>query len=367
MGRKKTHEKFCEEVYELVDDEYSVLGKYINAKTKIKMRHNVCNYEWDITPDNFLQGKRCPKCAGRTRDTNQFKEEVDKITNGEYELLGEYKKWNIKTLFRHNLCGFEYKTTPNIFLNGSRCPKCAGNLKYNQNTFEDAVYDLVGNEYTVLGLYINNRTKIKMKHNKCNHIWDIQPDSFLLGTRCPMCQHRSFRKTNDEFIKAVYDLVGNEYVFLEDYINNETKIKVKHQICGFDYKVKPIKFLSGQRCPKCNESKGEKIISNILRNNLIKFDSQCTFPDCRYINPLEFDFYLSDYDTCIEFQGLQHYKPVDFAGKGEEWANQLFIDNQIRDNIKRDYCKNNNIKLIEIPYWDFNNIEKILNNKMDLF
>lgn len=58
---------FNSKVYALVGDEYSVLGDYRGSKTKILMKHNVCNYEWMVRPDNFLgnknkAGSKCPKC-----------------------------------------------------------------------------------------------------------------------------------------------------------------------------------------------------------------------------------------------------------------------------------------------------------------
>jgi hypothetical protein len=65
MSRKKTNEEFLKEVYSLVGDEYTVLGKYINVHTKILMKHNCkkCNnHEWLVEPTNFLQGTRCPYC-----------------------------------------------------------------------------------------------------------------------------------------------------------------------------------------------------------------------------------------------------------------------------------------------------------------
>jgi hypothetical protein len=64
---------------------------------------------------------------------------------------------------------------------------------------------------------------------------------------------------------------------------------------------------------------------------------------------------LPDYNICIEYDGIQHFESVDYFG-GELG----FINTQMRDNIKNEYCKNNNIKLIRIPYWDYENIDQIL-------
>ena len=61
-----------------------------------------------------------------------------------------------------------------------------------------------------------------------------------------------------------------------------------------------------------------------------------------------------------EYQGEQHYEPVDFANKGIEWAEKQFERNQISDNIKRTYCKDKDIRLLEIPYWEYENAENII-------
>lgn len=78
---------------------------------------------------------------------------------------------------------------------------------------------------------------------------------------------------------------------------------------------------------------------------------------------MPFDFYIPDKNICIEFQGKQHYQNVQFGGISEELANENLIENQKRDLIKFNYCKNNSIQLVIIPYWDFNNIEDILKSK----
>lgn len=71
------------------------------------------------------------------------------------------------------------------------------------------------------------------------------------------------------------------------------------------------------------------------------------------------NFYLTDYNTCVEFQGKQHYTLVDYMGGRED-----FDRRKIRDNIKREYCKLHNIRLIEIPYYEIQNIQTILDKEI---
>lgn len=87
---------------------------------------------------------------------------------------------------------------------------------------------------------------------------------------------------------------------------------------------------------------------------------QHTFSDCRYIGLLKFDLYDENDNIAYEYNGEQHYFPVDFAGKGKDWAEQQFKINQTRDDIKINYCKKNNIPLIIIPYWERDNMKDFI-------
>lgn len=120
------------------------------------------------------------------------------------------------------------------------------------------------------------------------------------------------------------------------------------------------------RCPRCSESKMEIEIGLILDNMNVLYTTQKTFKSCSYEKLLRFDFYLNDFNICIEAQGIQHYKPIDFAGKGIDWAEKQFIGSQIKDNIKRDFCKDNFINLLEIKYIDYDNIKTILSQQLNI-
>lgn len=119
MAKKRTTEGFKQEVKDLVGNEYTVLGEYINNKTKIAIRHK-CGKEYDVRPDHFLGGSKCPVCSiinnanKRTKSTEQFKSEVYEIVGEEYSLIGEYASSRKKVSIKHNICGQEYKVYPHI-------------------------------------------------------------------------------------------------------------------------------------------------------------------------------------------------------------------------------------------------------------
>lgn len=194
MSAKKTQKEFIEEVKLLHGNEYEVIGQYINAKKHIKIKHIKCGKMFEVMPTNFLKGTRCPHCfKSKKKTTEEFKNEVYKLVKDEYSVLGEYINSHTKIKIKHEKCGNVYEVRPTAFLyQNARCPKCsaikAGNYtRKGTEKFKREVIELVGNKYTVLGEYINTDTKIKMKHNKCGHIYNVTPNNFLRGKRCPKC------------------------------------------------------------------------------------------------------------------------------------------------------------------------------------
>ena len=95
----------------------------------------------------------------------------------------------------------------------------------------------------------------------------------------------------------------------------------------------------------------------LLEEQNIDYVQEKWFSDCRDTNPLPFDFYLPKYNICIEFDGEQHFKDNHFF-------NFSFNLNRKHDNIKNEYCKNNNIKLIRISYLKIDSIQSILHNEL---
>ena len=131
------------------------------------------------------------------------------------------------------------------------------------------------------------------------------------------------------------------------------RIVVKHS-CSYVFSILPANFLIHPCCPKCSpkRSKGEIFISNYLKNKGIKFIPQFRFQE----EPkLSYDFYLPEYNLLIEYQGQQHYEPVEHFGGEEKFRIQ-----QERDKKKRKMAQEKNIELLEISYLDYDKIQNIL-------
>lgn len=200
-----------------------------------------------------------------------------------------------------------------------------------------------------------SREKCEWKCTKCNHTFFRSPfvmfNSQYDSLTCPWCESRPFQYTEEMIEDKAKDLWGTEYSFLGTSANrnkNQSKrVIVKHNKCGFKYEVSLWNFLHGQGCPRCKASHGERKVRKYLdSHNFIYQEQKSIAVENTY---LKLDFYLENNGKkyAVEYNGIQHYKSVEYFN-GEEGLKQQ----QYRDNLKKIYCKENNIDLIIIPYND---------------
>ena len=364
MPRKPlTHEEFMEKFYvkNKNAENIEILGEYVKNNIKIKVRCKIDGYEWEMTPSNLLGGYGCPKCSGNIKKTTEEFEQEMKEINENIEVLGEYVNAHTKIKCKCKIDGYEFEMKPNDLLRGQGCPKCAGNIKKTTEEFKQEIKDINEN-IEILGEYINNKIKIKCKCKIDGYEWEMTPNSLLRGQGCPKCGIKSRvekrSKTHKEFIKEIKK-INDDIEILGEYVNSQTKIKVRCKKDGHEWKATPNNLLSGYGCPKCNASKGEKRIAKYLDSRNIEYKSQYKFNNCKSKHKLPFDFYIPNLNIAIEYDGRQHYEIIDYFDGLDG-----FIDTKVRDTIKTVYCKENNIKLIRIPYWDFDNIEEILEKEL---
>lgn len=305
-----------------------------------------------------------------------------KLNNKYFKLLSEkYTSINpLKWQCLKDDCGEIFEAEwGNIYSCNAGCPFCMGRQVCLSNCLATKRPDLVKEWHPILNSDLTpyNLTAKSDSVNiwwQCSenheHIWSTS--IYNRNTRnsgCPFCAGQRATKDNNLLICNPELAIEWNYKkndkFPEDYCpNSGNKVWWECSKCNHEWEAIINSRAIGNGCPRCNQSKGEKKIDKILLEKNIMHIGQYKFDDCKYKIKLPFDTFLPNYNTCIEYQGRQHYEPVDFAGKGEEWALEQFKVNQIKDQIKRDYCKSNNIKLIEIPYWDFDKIEEILKKEL---
>ena len=200
-----------------------------------------------------------------------------------------------------------------------------------------------------------------------DHEWQTSIAHRALGNRnCPCCSgHKvvkstSIATTHPELAAQWHSKNGT---LNPDQVSAGSGLKIWWQCPLFNkhiWQAAPCgRTNGGSGCPFCNQSKGEVAIENFLKQKGIRFEREKTFDSCRNVRPLYFDFvvYKDNEMRIVEFQGQQHYKPVNFGGG---ISVELFCRVKRNDEIKKEWCNDNDISLLEIPYWDLNNIEFIL-------
>lgn len=222
-------------------------------------------------------------------------------------------------------------------------------LKLTHEEFVAKANALHNSKYTYPDEYVNNKTKIRIICPSHGEFYQIAGEH-LRGRCCYKCSlivnGLKHKKSNKEFIEEANKIHNCKYTYPDEYMHSQTKIKIICSIHGEFYQT-PSSHLQGNGCPSCKSSKGEEIIRKILEDNNIKFTPQKKYDNCKNILPLPFDFHLTDYDILVEYDGIQHFKPID-AWDGLEGLKMT----KRNDRIKTNYCKKNNIKLFRIKYTD---------------
>lgn len=148
------------------------------------------------------------------------------------------------------------------------------------------------------------------------------------------------------------------------YVDLNTQVAIECPVHGVFFET-PYNLITNQiGCPKCykNKSSGEIAVKNILDEYQIPYEMEKTMPYLKYKENLRFDFWIPDLKTAIEFNGAQHYMPIDFFG-GEK----KFKEQKIRDSIKDEFCKFYGFNLLNIKYSDnvLDKLKPLLNDYLE--
>lgn len=250
------------------------------------------------------------------------------------------------------------------------CPKCNGGVSISKEEFIKRASKLHNNKYNYSkSNYINTKTKIEIICPKHGSFWQ-EPENHMQGSDCPECGKETVVKklssNTEEFIRKAKLVHGNKYNYSKvNYINNENKVEIICLTHG-SFWQKPTNHLSGCGCAKCylkSQTKLYEKLKESFPNEKILFEvnSEVVF----WLKNQRFDIYFPKYNIAVEYNGKQHYVPINlFGGK------LGFEDNLWRDELKRKKCKENNCTLFEVKY-DYTeedyqklvkNIQSIMNN-----
>jgi hypothetical protein len=315
-------------------------------------------------PTNHLSGNGCPQCAsqykrGKYRLTTleTFITQAKEIHLDKYDYSKvEWKNTRTTITIICPIHGEFTQVPQNHIRLKCGCRKCGREIanskvkKYSTVYFLKCAKKVHGNKYDYSRCQCFNATdKVEIicpSHGKFKQ----NANQHLQGHGCPKCnfdQMAEDRAMGKElFIDKAKELFGEKYDYSRvEYINGQKSVCLSCPIHG-DFEVTPNNHLSKKSgCPICNESKLERELASILDKQNVKYERLKRF---KWLGRQSLDLYLPEHNIAIECQGIQHFKPIDFAGKGKNWANQLFEETKKRDDTKLKKCLANNIKMIYV-------------------
>lgn len=289
----------------------------------------------------------------------------DRYGKGKYSFDEvDYQGNKIKVKIHCNICGEDFWKRPNDFLSGSEC-YCQNEhitpRSFTQQDFISKAISIYGpNKYGFDRVnYINTETPVEILCNCCGNYFRRRPQHFLQHQECS-CQ---MGMNTEKYIKKALAVYGPG---IFDYSVTEYKgctepIEVIDIKTGLSFWTYPKYHLEGHGSPVENESGGETLVRSILNDLNIPFTKEFSVInkiEGRNLNrvKIDFEFFYKGQEYWIEYNGKQHYHFIDLylnrATKSEnEEDKKIYHTKQLqRDKNVRDYCKENGIILIEIPY-----------------
>lgn len=314
----RTTESFQKEIDEIFHSNIKIVSKYRTAKEKVQAKCVKHDYIWDVRPYNLLSGYGYPIC-GNESASEKSAEDRSKLISRIQE-----KNPNIIVLSKpEELLGYDSKAT-------CQC-------------------------------------KI------CGHVWSTTHTNLTKRkpTGCPLCKQKEItdsQRSTDEYFQNKVRENNPTIIPIEKYKgNNKEKVKCTCTIHPniFWYQSPVTLYKGNVGCPKCQVHRNEDKMITTLESFGFTIERQKKFDDCKDIFRLPFDGYNPQNNILFEYDGEQHYMiiPQSRTETKEDQENRL-KRTQYHDQIKNEYCKNNNIPLIRVPYWERNNMEEFLKNKL---
>ena len=306
-SKRRTHEEYKHDLA-IANPNIELLSQYVDSHTWVKLRCKIDGYVWESTPSPLLHGRGCRRCAAKRVSEKQSKSHSDfvaemAVAQPNIEVTGQYVAARKKIALRCKVCGHEWEALPdNVVHQKGGCPECAkkrlSDMHFHTEEFVRSQLAEINPDVELVGSYKGMLERVRARCRKCGYEWE--------------------------------PITANLYYEREGHVST---------------------------CPKCNRSYGEKAIENYLISHSIAYEPQKKFDGLVGTGGrlLSYDFFLLEYNVLIEFQGEQHYKPIDYYGGEENFQVQ-----QAHDSLKADYASSHGHRLLAIPYKELGRIEEIL-------
>lgn len=357
-------DEYRQMVFDKYGDKYTIIDDYKNARVSLLTRCNLCGNEWSIWPHAFIHRDDCDCSQCKQIERSQYVKHYIEVESG-YGciLMSEYKHSHSPITLMCKCGRNTFETTYNHFLGNGRkqCIQCDIEQQYDKiaNAIAKKKCGLLSNEY------IDCFKPLSIKC-RCGNIFITSFTHFTDGTNtmCQDCKSKKKLKVMKEFVRN-----NSESILISTKYFGQREPYLFKCSCGeiFETSFDSFKKQNKRRCNKCTarESNNEYQVRKALESLGLNFAQEYRFKNCRNIYPLPFDFAVFDEAEnrllfLIEVDGEHHFKPVTFSGIDKDRANKRFKKRKVNDTIKTEYCIDNKIKLIRIPYWQVDEANNII-------
>lgn len=370
FSRKTEQEDYESQVLEKWGEKITVLGEYQGYETPLLHRCNDCGREFEATPKNMLRRKVHCSCITKKGSNRKHSNEEFARRGAQVHGEGRYNYDKVEyvnvsspvtiTCPKHG----DFQQSYDGHINkGYGCPQCANEeRRYSFDDFAKEAHEVWGNEYIYpMQKLTNHHVPLRIICPKHGEFYKRR-DAFLRDKQgCPKCveeKHRDIWRQN--FLDKAYKIHRDTYDYSNvKYVNNYTEVEIICPKHGPFWQTPHNHIGQHSGCPQCAKEKssfGEKVIKRYLEEHGVAFihDEPC-LDWLVYDRKMKPDFYLPEHNVVIEFDGIQHFEPIETFG-GEE----ALIETQKRDAEKDRLCEEHGVRVLRIPYWELDRIQDIL-------
>lgn len=319
----------------------------------------------DITCCSHCAGKKAQSINEKSRAEERYDKAFEKCSEHGLKLISNISDfYNVRDCFVDYVCPIhgEQRMRYYSFLKSKTgCYKCScdhiyENYAYRIEDIKNEIESFNGVVWLNPQEYKNALEKnLIIRCNKCHDEYTTSLQLFRSSRyhTCPKCGFKELAKQHrlhpDDIEAEINSFNGNTLMNKEEYRRNSIcNLEIKCGICGSVWTTSLEQYRhSFKQCPQCRNTRslGEYNIREFLKQNNIEFETEKRFDKCKAKRELPFDFYLPNQNAVIEFNGKQHYEPIEYYGGKEGFEYRL-----VNDKIKKDFCESEGITFIEIPY-----------------
>lgn len=336
----------------------SLLSKYHNSHGQVRVRCRSCGHRWQTQADCVLNGHGCPRCANLRRGRRLTAAGVtQRLRKVGVTLRGKYNGANRQLAVRCTNCGHEWTVMAWSLLRGRGCPQCYRTKR--RLAVAEVRRRLARAGLQLVGTYRSSHAYITIRCLTCGWQWPAHAGRLSKGCGCPRCEDAG-RVVPVAEVRARLAKVGVE--LLGQYRNANHRVKARCCRCGHKWRPKAASLFNGTSCPRCHCRGGKKeheVRCTIERITGWKFPKvHPAWLKGRSLGSPHLDGYNQRHQVAFEYQGFQHYHPV------EKWGGaKALLINRRRDVRKRVSCQRHGIRLICIPYWK-RDVESFIRSKL---